>query len=218
MGLFACQTQIARKRRIIFRRKNPSGMVVNYYRYAYDAIVGCVSSEGFVWEKVLKTYERIKKADFPGPFWPKVRNANISVVRKFLAIAEKASPPQGEQICRNRQHYLDWNGVQISILPDIVTLCRSEGTFSFTKLRLAREKYTWDASEYVLLLLERFAHSIEKDLGLQFDMSKCKLIDCADQIVFEGHKVNARKRISLENSLEEYKTIWPSVKTEKRSK
>jgi hypothetical protein len=217
LSLFACQTQLAKKRQIIARRKNPKGFVVNHYRYAYDAILGCVTADGFIWENVQKAYDDFLAADRVGDFWQRVRKDNIRVVRKFLAIAERASPPQGIQICGGKLQYLKWNGVQISIRPDIVTLCKKQGIFAFTKLRLAREKFTWEASQYALIALERFGRSIEGDLNLKFSIERSKLADCADQIVFEGHKINDRKRAALEHALEAYKKIWPTVSAELRT-
>ena len=211
LGLFACQTQLAKRRSVISRRKNPRGIVVNRYRYVLNAICDCLQPEGFSEESVDSAYEEFKKADFPGDFWPSVRERNITLMRRFRTIAHKASPPAGEHLRKTQGQYFEYEGVQISALPDIVTLCRDKGTFTYTKFRLAEEKYTWDASEYVLLILEKFARTQEKEFSLKFDMSGCKLVDCATQLVFEGHKINPRKEVALKRAASDYCSIWPTV-------
>lgn len=211
LGFFACQTQLAKRRQVISRRKTPRGNIVNRYRYVLNAICACLRSEGFLEGIVDEAYEKFKNIEHAGTFWPSVRERNITLMRRFRSIAHKASPPNGEHLRKTKGQYFEFEGVQISVLPDIVTLCPNEGIFTYTKFRLAAEKYTWDASEYVLLLLEKFARTQERELGLKFDMSQCKLIDCADQIVFEGHRVSSRKEAMLRKAVADYRSIWPTV-------
>ncbi len=211
-GSFACQSRLKDKRRIVDQRINPRPGITARYHFALNAICSCIRPEGFTEASTEQAYKAFQEAEYPGDFWPTVRERNITLMRRFRNICEKSSPPPGEHNRKRSGEYLEYRGVQISVLPDIITLCPQCGIFTYTKFRLSDDKYTWDASEYVLLILQKYAKTQEKELGLTFDMSQCKLVDCAAQHVFEGHKIDPRRGLVLKKAAEEYRTIWPTIK------
>jgi len=211
-GSFACLTKSKQRRDIIDRRKNPRAGIVARYKYVLNAICDSIGSGGFIEEVVEESFEKFKEADFPGDnLWPSVRERNITLMRRFRNICEKASPPCGTHERKRQGEYFEYNGLQISALPDIVTLCPKDGLFTYTKFRFSEHKYTWDASEFVLLILQKYGRFQEKEYELKFDMKQCKFIDCAAQVIFEGHKIGPKREEALDKAVENYNAIWPTI-------
>ena len=94
--------------------------------------------------------------------------------------------------------------------PDILTQNSKGKFFTYSKLRLSRHRYSADASEIVLLLIQKFAEQQDFE-GLNFDVSRARLIDCFSQQVFEAHNVSPYKGQVLMKAVKEIHALWPFI-------
>jgi len=154
--------------------------------------------------------ESLKAKPIETEFQARVRPANITALRRFLPICEKATPPMGEHSIIRRNAIFEFQGVKISVRPDILTQNLKGKFFTYSKLRLSRHKYSSDASEIVLLLIQKFAEQQDFE-GLNFDASRARLIDCFSQQVFEAHNVTPYKGKLLMKALKEIHSQWPFI-------
>jgi hypothetical protein len=203
-------SSLAEKRRILQSQKIQKPVIVGRYQSAYSAILRCFQDGVFSETALAEELESLKAKPAQTKYQASVRRANITALRRFLTICEKAAPPLGEHEIIRRNALFEFEGVKISVRPDIMTQNSSGKFFTYSKLRLSRHKYSLDASEIVLLLIQKFAE--QQNFGaLSFDVSRARLIDCFSQQVFEAHNVSPYKGKLLMKALKEIHSLWPFI-------
>ncbi|HAF15565.1 MAG TPA: hypothetical protein DCK99_18090 [Blastocatellia bacterium] len=198
------------KRRILQNQKVKKPFIAACYQSAHSAILRCFH-DGIFSEAVLaEELEALKAKPTETKFQARVRPANITALRRFMRICGKATPPSGEHSIIRRNADFEFEGVKISVRPDILTQNSKGKFFTYSKLRLSQHKYSSDASEIVLLLIQKFAEQQDFE-GLNFDVSRARLIDCFSQRVFEAHNVSPYKGKLLMKALKEIHSLWPFI-------
>jgi hypothetical protein len=216
LGRFPWETR-SKKRDIVRGQKFKREVQAAHYQPARTAILRSFCEGLFSREKLDDELKKMKAADnghsvYNQRRWP----SNVTAIRRFRNLCEKATPPNGEHEIIHRNASFVLNGVEISVVPDIFTRHRDEGFFSFTKLRISQDKATFDASEIVLLLMIKYASRLNLD-RLKFSPENSKVVDCFSMHVFEGHEVSRSKEIMLERALAEIREIWPTLQAPGRS-
>src|SRR5688572_15100309 len=182
----------AEKSRILRDQKFPKPVKTSYYHRASSTILRSLKDGVFSEDMLRQGLKTIQSVPAETPHKARVLRGNATAVRRFLTIREKAAPPTGEhQIIRNSAEF-EFEGVRISVRPDILTRNVNGKFFTYSKLRISSDRYSLDASEIVLLLIQKFAEQQSFE-GLGFDASRARLIDCFSQQIFEGHEVSPYK-------------------------
>ena len=200
----------AEKRRILRDQKFPKPIKTSYYQRASSAILGSLKGGVFSEEALRQALKRIQSTSAETPHKARVLRGNITAVRRFLNIHGKASPPTGEHSIIRRHAEFDFEGIRISVRPDILTKNIDGKFFTYSKLRISSDKYSLDASEVVLLLIQKFAEQQSFE-SLGFDASRARLIDCFSQQIFEGHDVSPFKGQQLMKALAQIRSMWPYI-------
>lgn len=209
LGKFVFSTG-AEKRRILRNQKFPKPIQAAYYQRASTAILRSLKGGSFS-EAVLRgALHDIQTAPAETQHKMRVLRSNAKAVRRFLTISEHAAPATGEHLIIRRSAEFEFEGVRISVRPDILTTNPGSNFFTYAKLRISSDRYSPDASEVVLLLIQKFAEHQSFE-GLGFDASRARLIDCLGQQVFEGHDVSPFKGQQLMKALTEIRALWPFV-------
>jgi hypothetical protein len=135
---------------------------------------------------------------------------NALALRKLSEIALESSPAIGTHrtVARNAQVSID--GVNISVLPEVVTENLSAGSISFTKLRFSKSKIAADVSEIVLLVLHYYGLTQTRP-GLAFNFSLSKVIDCFSKTVIAGHAIGRHRDHQLHLALAEIRWRWSRI-------
>jgi hypothetical protein len=205
--VFSNQTE---KQRILRDQKFPKAVKVARYQSAHSAILRSLEEGIFSKQALLKELHAIQSKPVETNYQASVRRANVTAVRRFLTIHEKAAPPSGEHTIIRQNAVFEFEGVRISVRPDILTTNVDGKFFTYSKLRFSSHKYSLDASEIVLLLIQKFAEHQDFE-GLGFDRSRARLIDCFSQQIFEPHNVSPYKGKQLMKALAEIHALWPFV-------
>jgi hypothetical protein len=201
----------AEKRRILRDQKYPKPIKVSYYQQASSTILRSLK-EGVFSEDILREgLQKIQSMPAETPHKARVLRGNIRAVRRFLTIHEKAAPPIGEHVIVRKNAEFEFEGIRISVRPDILTKHINGKFFTYSKLRISADRYSLDASEIVLLLIQKFAEHQSFE-GLGFDSSRARLIDCLSQQIFEGHDVSPYKGQQLMKALAQVRSMWPFVR------
>lgn len=209
LGQFAFGTP-SEKKRIIYSQKHPKKVVVGRYNMAHAAILRSFQNGIFSETILADELDRLKSRQPKTKYQAGVLRANITALRRFIIIREKADPPSGlYSIIRSNASFL-LDGVQISVLPDIISENGDEKKFAYLKIRLSTHRYSQDASQMVLLLLQKFAEARARD-GLTFDFDHSKLIDCFSMHVFEGRDSTPLREKLLHKAITDLKSQWPFV-------
>lgn len=209
LGKFVYSTD-AEKHRILRDQKFPKPVKVSYYQSASSAILRSFDGGVFSKKTLEQALERIRAMPAQTPHRQRVRRANATAIRRFLTIHERAAPPRGEHSIIRKDAHFEFEGVDISVRPDIRTWDKEQKFFTYSKLRISSDRYSLDASQIVLLLIQQFADE-EKFDGLGFDASRARLIDCFSQQIFEGHNVSSYKGQQLMKALAQIRALWPFV-------
>ena len=200
----------AEKHRILRDQKFPKAVKLARYQSASFAILRSLDHGIFSKQALLKELHAIESKPAETKYQVNVRRANVTAVRRFLTIHEKAAPPDGEHTIIRQNAVFEFDGVKISVRPDILTTNVDGKFFTYSKLRFSSHKYSVDASEIVLLLIQKFAEQQDFE-GLGFDRSRARLIDCFSQQIFEPHNVSPYKGKLLMKALTEIHGFWPFV-------
>jgi hypothetical protein len=209
LGNFVFSNDSAR-RRILRGQKFPKAGIVARYQRASAAILRSLESNVFSETLLRAELEKLEKQSVTTKWQASTRDTNIRMVRRFIPLAEKASPPEGEHTIIRRNADFEFEGVRISVRPDILTRNVNDKFFTYSKLRFSNQKYSADASEIVLLLIQKFAEGQEFE-ELDFDTSRARLIDCNSQQIFEAHDVSPYKGQLLMKALKEIRGFWPFI-------
>jgi len=209
LGNFVFSTDAA-KRRILQGQKFPKPLVVNRYNPVSNAILRCLKGNSFPEDDLNAELEKLKKLVVSNPRQASARDSNIRMLKRFIPLAEKAAPPDGDHSIIRQSGKFDFEGVQISVRPDILTRNANEKFFTYSKMRFSNRKFSADASEIVLLLIQKFAESQDME-GLGFDSSRARLIDCGSQQIFEAYYVSPYKGKLLMQALKEITSLWPFI-------
>lgn len=200
----------AERRRILRDQKFPKPVKTSYYQRASSAILGSLKGGVFSEDALRQALKRIQAMPAETPHKARVLRGNITAVRRFLTIRDKAAPPAGEHEIIRANAEFEFEGIRISVRPDIFTKNINGKFFTYSKLRISSDKYSLDASEVVLLLIQKFAERQSYE-GLGFDGSRARLIDCFSQQIFEGHYVSAFKGQQLMKALAQIRSMWPFI-------
>jgi hypothetical protein len=211
LGKFVYCTD-AQKRRILRDQKFPKPIKVSYYQQASSAILRSLKDGVFSEEVLRQALQKIYSMPAETPHKAQVLRGNARAVRRFLTIHEKAAPPTGEHLIIRKNAEFEFEGIHISVRPDILTKNINGNFFTYSKLRISSDRYSLDASEIVLLLIQKFAEQQSFE-GLGFDASRSRLIDCFSQQIFEGHDVSPYKGQQLMKALKEIRARWPFIST-----
>lgn len=209
LGNYVFATE-AQRRRILRDQKFPKAARVARYQPASLAILRSLKQGTFSRDALLEELGKIERAPGATKYKANVRRANATALRRFLTIHEKAAPPTGEHAIIRRNAVFEFEGVKIIIRPDILTTNIKGNFFTYSKLRFSSQKYSLDASEIVLLLIQRFAEE-QTIKGLGFDVSRARLIDCFSQQIVETHNVSLYKGQLLMKALREVRAVWPFI-------
>jgi hypothetical protein len=210
LGKFVFSTD-SEKRRILRDQKFPKPIKVSYYQSASSAILRSFEQGAFSRSALLQELNRIQAMPGDTPHKERLRRGNTTAIRRFLTIYDRAAPPDGEHSIIRRDAHFVFEGIDVSVRPDIRTWNKQEKFFTYSKLRISSDKYSLDASGIVLLLIQKFAEE-ESFEGLGFDASRARLIDCFSQQVFQGHDVSPFKGRQLMKALAEINALWPFIK------
>ena len=208
-GIFVYSTD-AEKQRILKNQKVKKPFIAAHYHSAESAILRSFKGGTFSEEVLSEEIAKLKAAPIETSFQKKARPSNILALKRFLPICEKAAPPTGEHSIIRRNASFEFEGICVSVRPDILTRNLKQGFFTYSKLRLCRHKYSSDASEILLLLLQKYAEQQDFE-GLEFDLSRARLIDCFSQQVLEPHHVSPYKGKRLMQAAKEVKALWPFI-------
>lgn len=209
LGKFVWSTN-AQKCRILRDQKYPKPIKTSYYQRASSTILRSLKDGVFSEDILRQGLNKIQSMPAESPHQERVLRRNATAVRRFLTIHEKAAPPAGEhQIIRNNAEF-EFEGIRISVRPDILTKNIKGNFFTYSKLRISSDRYSLDASEVVLLLIQKFAEQQSFE-GLGFDASRARLIDCFSQQIFEGHDVSPFKGQQLMKALAQIRSMWPFI-------
>lgn len=209
LGKFVWSSDI-QKRRILRDQKFPKPIRTSYYQRASSIILRSLNGGVFCENMLRQGLNKIQSMPAETPHKARVLRGNATAVRRFLTIHEKAAPPAGEhQIIRNNAEF-EFEGIRISVRPDILTKNINGKFFTYSKLRISSDRYSLDASEIVLLLIQKFAEQ-QRFENLDFDASRARLIDCFSQQIFEGHNVSPYKGQQLMKALAEIRSMWPFI-------
>jgi hypothetical protein len=209
LGNFVFATD-AEKRRILRNQKFPKAVRVARYQSASLAVLRSLQNGIFSREALLEELKALQAKPAKTEYEASVRRTNIKALKRFLPICEKAAPAAGKQTIIRRNAVFEFGGVQISVRPDILTENVDGKFFTYSKLRFSSHKYSADASEIVLLLIQQFAEQQSFE-GLDFDVSRARLVDCFSQQVFEAHNVSPYKGNLLMKSLKDIHALWPFI-------
>jgi hypothetical protein len=209
LGVFVFATN-AERRRILRDQKFPKAVKVSRYQSASNAILRSLKKGVFSKEALLKELQAIENKPAKTKYHASVRRGNLTAVRRFLTIHEKAAPPDGEHTIIRQNAYFEFEGIKISVRPDILTTNVGGRFFTYSKLRFSSHKCSLDASEIVLLLIQKFTEQQDIE-GLGFDASRARLIDCFSQHIFEAHHVSPYKGQLLMKALKEIRAHWPFI-------
>jgi hypothetical protein len=209
LGKFVFATD-SEKRRILRDQKFPKPFKVSYYQSASSAILRSFDRGAFSKSALLGELKRLQTMPATTPQKQRRRRGNITAIRRFLTIHDRAAPPMGEHSIIRRDAHFVFEGVDVSVRPDIRTWNKDEKFFTYSKLRISSDKYSLDASEIVLLLIQKLAEE-ESFEGFGFDASRARLIDCFSQQIFHGHDVSPFKGRQLLKALAEIRAMWPFV-------
>jgi hypothetical protein len=209
-GIFVFGTD-AEKRRILRDQKFPKPVKVNYYQPAASAILRSLKKGAFSKAALIEALNAIKGSPADTKHKARARQNNITAVRRFLTIYEKAAPPKGVHKIIRRNATFEFEGIVVSVRPDILTEDIDGKFFTYSKLRVSSNKYSLDASEILLLLIQKFAEQQSFE-GLSFDVSRARLIDCFSQQIFEAHNVSTFKGQLLMKAAKEIRALWPFIK------
>jgi hypothetical protein len=202
-------TEVA-KRRILRDQKFPRAVQVSYYQRASFAILRSLKEGKFSEAALRQALQQIHAMPAETPHKARVRRGNATAVRRFLTIHDKAAPPNGEHVIIRKNAHFEFEGVDISVRPDILTKDVNGKFFTYSKLRISSDKCSFDVSEIVLLLIQKYAEK-ESFEGLGFDASRARLIDCFSQQIFQGHDVSPYKGRQLMKALAEVRALWPFI-------
>jgi hypothetical protein len=181
-----------------------------YYHSAACSLLRAFQGDNFDRDEIEETIAQLELRTARNPnHAAKLRN-NVEMLRRFLAIAGKAVPPEGEHRIVRRDARMELDGVVVSVRPEIVTLSRPTGLFSFTKLRFAKGKVSGDASEIILLVLLKYGQQTSID-GLQIDPESTRLVDCYSGEIIPGHTLPRIREQQLQAALREIRRLWPQI-------
>ena len=206
----------AAKRRILRDQKFPKAVKVARYHSASSAVLRSLHNWVFSEEALIAELQALQSKPVKSQYEGRVRQANIRAIKRFLPICGRAAPADGKHTIIRRNAIFDLEGVQVSVRPDILTENVDGKFFTYSKLRFSTQKYAADASEIVLLLIQKFAEQQSFE-GLQFDCSRACLIDCFSQQVFEAHHVSPYKGSLLMKALKEINALWPFIEPNQTS-
>lgn len=209
LGNFVFSTD-AEKRRILHRQKFPKAVVVSRYQSASKAVLRCLQNGVFCEEALKAEIKKLSTKPVTNRREAEVRRANVIALKRFLTIGDKATPAAGHHSIIRKNALFEFDGITISVRPDILTQNVHGHFFTYSKLRFSSHKYSSDASEIVLLLLQKFAEQQHFE-GLKFDAARARLIDCFSQQVFEAHEVSPYKGKLLMKALQQIHGLWPFI-------
>ncbi len=206
LGRFAFGTASVKKA-IARSQKHPRANIVGRFNIAQAALLRTFDGKAFSKELLDTEIERLKKLKPLTKFQNSAYPANLTALCRFEAIRELSLPMEGKHtIVRSNASFI-FDGVEISVRPDIVTVDENRSAYSFLKFRFSKSKYSWDASEIVLLLLKEFGKTyFTKQLSI--DAEHTKLIDCFSARVFHCNNISSFKSSMLRKAITEYRSIW----------
>jgi|ERR1043166_3657727 hypothetical protein len=142
LGKFVYSTD-AEKRRILFDQKFPKPIKVSYYQAASLGILRSFQNGGFSEEALREALQKIQSMPAETPHKARVRRSNAKAMRRFLTIHEKAAPPSGEHVIIRKNAHFQFEGVDISVRPDILTKNVNGRFFTYCKLRISSANTRW---------------------------------------------------------------------------
>src|SRR5581483_7868109 len=95
LGNFVFSTNAA-KRRILRSQKFPKALVVGRYRPVSTAILRCLKEGGFSEKDLMAELVKLEGRIVANERQASAREGNIRMLKRFIPLAEKASPPEGD--------------------------------------------------------------------------------------------------------------------------
>lgn len=200
----------AKKTGILRDQKNGNPFRAPYYQSAQNSVLGAFRSGQYDLRALRESAELLRSREATSRNQVTRFNNNAEMLRRFCEIAPDARPPAGMHSIIRRGAVIELDGVQVSVRPEISTVCAEERSFCYTKFRFSKSKVSEDESEIILLLLLKYGLAQACD-GLSFAPAETRLVDCYSKKVVEGHRLSKVRDAQLDSALKEIRRMWPSI-------
>jgi hypothetical protein len=208
LGLFPFATA-AEKLRILRDQKFGNIVTAPYYQPALSAILGSFDGEDYSVEALKRAIDALRQRPAANRNQQAKWENNAEMLRRFASISTAVRPPAGDHRIVRQNATMELEGVTVSVRPEIVTLQRAAGLFSYTKLRFSKSRVSDDASEIILLVLLKFGQ--RQNGERQLDPEGTRLVDCYARNVVAGHTVPRYREQQLSGALREINRLWPTI-------
>jgi hypothetical protein len=200
----------AKKAGILRDQKNGNPFRAPYYQSAQNSVLGAFKGGQYDIRALRASADLLRSREAVSRNQVTRFNNNAEMLRRFCEIAPDARPPAGTHSIIRRGAVIELDGVQVSVRPEISTVCSGDRSFCYTKFRFSKSKVSEDESEIILLLLLKYGGAQAGD-GLSFDPAESRLVDCFSKKVVEGHRLSKVRDAQLESALGEIRRMWPSI-------
>jgi len=200
-----------RRQKILIDQKSPSYPVA-YYTSAESGIRRYFLSPNKDENLISNKIQQLSTIEIQSKNKAVKIGYNIEALEDFLQLPGRANFDLLTMRPGPRKAYLNIDGVDVSIRPELIVFDAKTKSFGLIKLRFSKSDRSLDISEFVATVLVAYAQSCALQQGQTANLDLTYVIDVFGRSVCKGNSIMSNRWAEVQNACAEIATRWPLIK------